>query len=340
MYAAGRRRPSGDVGIALRKPIVGLRSRQSDRQGRMRSTALSPNDARTRRVAPLGGGDPSPGQARVKLSILMPAYNEERMLQHAVASVLSVSYPCDVELIVVDDGSTDGTSAVLREINHPNVIVLRHAENVGKGAALQSAAAVATGTHLVPFDADLEYDPADLVAMVSAIMTGKGEVVFGPRVLGLNTRYQSFLHAMANRAMTLIANLLFGAYVTDMHTCLKMVPVDTFRALNLTERGFGLDTEVTAKLLKLGVRPFEVPVTYCSRSSAEGKKITWRDGVKSLQVLARVRVRSRARLRSLHEATRRTVDHPATTRSQHCGQQTQPVGPAHVKLVDSASGAH
>lgn len=302
------------------------------------ATALSPNEARTRRVAPLGGGDPSPGHARVKLSILMPAYNEARMLQHAVASVLSVSYPCDFELILVDDGSTDGTAAVLREINHPNVIILRHAENMGKGAALQSAAAVATGTHLVPFDADLEYDPADLVSMVRAIMTGKGEVVFGPRVLGLNTRYQSFLHAMANRVMTLIANLLFGAYVTDMHTCLKMVPVDTFRALNLTERGFGLDTEVTAKLLKLGVRPFEVPVTYCSRSSAEGKKITWRDGVKCLQVLARVRVRSRARLRRGVENSRPIVNHSTARRSAENHPAERAGGPAHVKLVEATSG--
>jgi glycosyl transferase family 2 len=302
------------------------------------ATALSTNDARTRRVGRLGGGDPSPGQARVKLSILMPAYNEASMLQHAVASVLSISYPCDFELIVVDDGSTDGTSAVLREINHPNVIVLRHAENLGKGAALQSAAARATGTHLVPFDADLEYDPADLVSMVSAIMTGKGEVVFGPRVLGLNTRYQSFLHAMANRLMTLVANLLFGAYVTDMHTCLKMVPVDTFRSLNLTERGFGLDTEVTAKLLKLGVRPFEVPVTYCSRSTAEGKKITWQDGVKSLQVLARVRVRSRARLRGAQETITRRMDQATSAPGAAKSARESSGGPAHVKLVDSAGG--
>ena len=227
----------------------------------------------------------------VKLSILMPAYNEERTITEAVASVLSTKYPCDYELIVVDDGSTDRTAQILTEFTHPNLVVVTHPHNFGKGAALQSASAAATGTHLVPFDADLEYDPNDLRALLEPVLKGQSDVVYGVRLFGVNTRYQSFHHAIGNQALTMAARVLFDAYLSDMHTCLKLVPVDLFRELEPRELGFGLDTEITAKLLRRGIKPFEVPVSYNSRSVANGKKITWRDGVKCLQILARVRSR-------------------------------------------------
>jgi glycosyltransferase involved in cell wall biosynthesis len=219
----------------------------------------------------------------------MPAYNEQRTIAQAIAGVLRTTYPCDFELIVVDDGSTDGTAEILRALDHPHAGVITHKSNYGKGAALQTGALAATGTHLVPFDADLEYDPADLPAMVRPVLHGRTEVVYGARLFGQNTRYQSYRHAVGNRALTLAANVMFDAYLSDIHTCLKLVPVDLFRDIELAEDRFGLDSEITAKLLARGIKPFEVPVSYHSRSVEHGKKINWRDGIECLRVLARVR---------------------------------------------------
>jgi hypothetical protein len=229
------------------------------------------------------------GPARIKLSIVMAAYNEQRTVAQAIAGVLRTSFPCDFELIVVDDGSTDGTAEILRALKHPQASVITHERNYGKGAALQTAALAANGTHIVPFDADLEYDPADLATVVAPVLQGRTDVVYGARLFGQNTRYQSYRHAVGNRALTLAANVMFDAYLSDIHTCLKLVPVELFRDLALTEDRFGLDTEITAKLLSRGIKPFEVPVSYHSRSVEHGKKITWRDGVECLRVLTRVR---------------------------------------------------
>ncbi|HEY3772083.1 MAG TPA: glycosyltransferase family 2 protein [Solirubrobacteraceae bacterium] len=223
------------------------------------------------------------------LSIVMPAYNERRTIARAIAEVMSAALPCPFELIVVNDGSTDGTTEILQALNHPRARVINHPRNLGKGAALQTGAEVARGTHFVPFDADLEYEPGDLARLLEPVMQGRCEVVYGVRLFGTNTRYQSYKHALGNRALTLAASLMYNASLSDIHTCLKLLPLALFREMNLREDGFGLDTEITAKLLHRGVRPFEIPVSYHSRSVAHGKKITWRDGVKCLQVLARVR---------------------------------------------------
>ena len=236
-------------------------------------------------------GAPSVRATDMKLSILMPVFNEQRTVAEAVAGVLHADYPCDFELIVVDDGSVDATPQILQALRHPNAVVVPHPRNLGKGAALLTGAQVATGTHLVPFDADLEYDPADLAGMVAPVLQGRCEIVYGTRLFGAHTRYQSYRHALGNRALTFAANVLFDAYLSDLHTCLKLVPVGLFRDLELSEDGFGLDSEITAKLLQRGIRPFEVPVSYHSRSIDHGKKITWRDGVECLQVLTRVRLK-------------------------------------------------
>jgi glycosyltransferase involved in cell wall biosynthesis len=233
---------------------------------------------------------PSTSAGAMKLSILMPAFNEQRTIADAVVSVLRQHYPCAIELIIVNDGSVDATADILGALRHPDARVVTHARNLGKGAALQTAASVATGTHLVPFDADLEYSPADLVPMIKPVMEGRTDVVYGVRLFGANTRYLSLRQALGNRVLTFVANLMFDAWLTDMHTCLKLVPVEVFREFNLCEAGFGLDTEITARLLAAGMRPFEVPVSYHSRSVEHGKKITWRDGVECLHVLTKVRV--------------------------------------------------
>lgn len=234
---------------------------------------------------------PSTRDTEVSLSIVVPVLNEERTVQRVIDDLLAVDFPCAVEIIVVDDGSTDRTPQILSAVNDSRVRTHRHPTNFGKGAALRSGARLASGTHMVPFDADGEYDANDLPRLLAPIIRGKARVVYGSRIFGNNTVYQSYRYAMGNRALTLAANLLFDSYLTDMHTCLKLVPVDLFRELRLRRTDFGLDTELTAALLRRGIRPFEIPISYHSRSHAEGKKITWRDGVECLRVLMDVRMR-------------------------------------------------
>jgi glycosyltransferase involved in cell wall biosynthesis len=241
------------------------------------------------RDARLSPEDPRAARRPLKLSILMPVYNEERTLRRAVEEVLTQQYPVDIELCVIEDGSTDSTRRLLDKLHDPRMIVHRHPRNLGKGAALLSAALLARGSHIVPFDADLEYSAADLPRMLAPILEGRCDVVFGTRMFGMNTSYQSYSQAAGNRALTRATNLLFNCYLSDVHTCLKMMPLHLFLSLDLRERRFGLDAELAARILQRGIRPFEVPVSYYSRSVADGKKITWRDGLRCLRVLGRVR---------------------------------------------------
>ena len=226
----------------------------------------------------------------------MPAYNEERTIGPVIDEILAGDYSCDIELIIVDDGSTDGTPALLAElakIADSRVIIYSHPANLGKGAALRTAAALATGTHVLPFDADFEYEPEDIPRVLEPILKGRCDVVYGVRLFGNNTVYQSYRYAVGNRVLTGLTNILFDSYLSDMHTCLKLMPLPLLKKMTLTETGFGLDTEITARLLRQGVRPFEVPVSYYSRSHAQGKKITWRDAVGCLRVLLRERLARR-----------------------------------------------
>jgi glycosyltransferase involved in cell wall biosynthesis len=231
----------------------------------------------------------------LKLSIIMAVYNEQETIEQAVSEVLEVEYPCDMELIVVDDGSRDDTPRLLADIDDPRVTVFRHARNYGKGAAILAGVDLASGTHILPFDADLEYMSEDIVKVLEPVRRGRCSVVFGVRLFGYNTVYRSYIYALGNRMMTRITNIMFGACLSDLHTCLKLIPIDLFRSMRLTETGFGLDTEISASLLRRGVRPFEVPVSYFSRSHEEGKKITWRDAFACLWILIRVRTLPRSR---------------------------------------------
>ena len=223
------------------------------------------------------------------LSIVMPAFNEEATIGRAVEELLATDLPFSNELIVVDDGSEDATADIVAGINDPRLVLIRHEGNQGKGAALMTGAQVASGTHLLPFDADREYDPGDVTKLAEPVITGRASVVFGSRLSGVHTVYQSYRYALGNRVMTLWANVLFDAAVTDLHTCLKLVPLPFFRAVRLRQRGFGLDTELAAAVLASGARPFEVPIAYYGRTHDEGKKITWRDGFVALWTLVKYR---------------------------------------------------
>jgi dolichol-phosphate hexosyltransferase len=226
----------------------------------------------------------------MKLSILMPVYNEEARLAEALKQVLAVNYPCETELIVVDDGSRDGTREILDQVDDPRVRVVLHERNQGKGAAIRTAVGNATGAYMVIFDADLEYDPKDIPRLLAPVLDGRATVVYGNRTFGSHSSF-SFWYVMGNKAVTTAANMLFNCYLGDLETCFKLMPVELYRSLDVRSRGFGMEAEVTGKLLRRRFRPYEVPISYTARSREEGKKITWRDGVEALWILGRERVR-------------------------------------------------
>jgi dolichol-phosphate hexosyltransferase len=226
----------------------------------------------------------------VKLSILMPVYNEEARVAAAVKQALDVAYPCEVELVVVDDGSRDTTAEILGRFDDPRLTVVIQPRNQGKGAAVRRAAETATGDYVVILDADLEYDPQDIPKLLAPVLDGRAEVVYGNRQFGSHSSF-SFWYVMGNKAVTTYANVLFNCYLGDLETCFKLMPLAMYRSLDVKSRGFGMEAEVTGKLLRRGVRPYEVPISYRARTRQEGKKITWRDGVEALFILGRERVR-------------------------------------------------
>ncbi|MDQ2876471.1 MAG: glycosyltransferase family 2 protein [Actinomycetota bacterium] len=231
----------------------------------------------------------------MKLSILMPVYNESATLAAAVKEVLDVSYPCDFELVIVDDGSTDGTRELYPSLGYdPRVTVRLHDRNQGKGAAIRTAAAAATGDYVLMCDADLEYAPAEIPSLLAPVLAGRARVVYGTRTFSSHNSY-SYLYVLGNKGVTTAANLLFNCYISDLETCFKLIPTDLYRQLRIRETGFGMEAEVTGKLLRRGVRPYEVPITYAARSREAGKKLTWRDGVDALWILLRERLTARPR---------------------------------------------
>jgi len=223
----------------------------------------------------------------MKLSVLMPVYNESATLAAAVARVLDVDFPCDIELVLVDDGSTDGTDAVIAALPD-SVVTHSHPVNRGKGAAVRTAASLASGDYVIVCDADLEYTPSDIPALLQPILAGDAEVVFGTRSFGSHTAY-SFWYVVGNWAVTMVCNVLFNAWLSDLETCFKVMPLALYRDLDLHEEGFGVEPEITAKLLKRQIRPYEVPISYRARGREEGKKLTWRDGLEALWILSRIR---------------------------------------------------
>jgi len=227
-----------------------------------------------------------------KLSVLMPVYNEQATLHEALKRLLDVQFPCELEVVLVDDGSSDNTPEILAGFHDPRLRVIRHPINRGKGAAVRTAIDEATGDYAVMYDADLEYSPDDLPRLVEPILNGEATVVFGTRSFGSHTAY-SFWYVMGNKVVTHAANVLFNSWISDLETCYKMLPVQLLREIDVRSSGFGMEPEITAKLLCRGIRPYEVPIAYRARSRAEGKKLTWRDGIEALWVLLRIRLVTR-----------------------------------------------
>jgi glycosyltransferase involved in cell wall biosynthesis len=216
------------------------------------------------------------------LSVVMPAYNEADTVEAALRRVREV--PLRLEIVVVNDASTDGTREILDALAKGGLVdrVIHHEKNRGKGAAIRSGAAAATGDVLVVQDADLEYDPAELPALLQPIRTGKADAVYGSRFQGGPHRVLYFWHYVGNRFLTLLSNMFTNLNLTDLETCYKLVRMDVLKRLPLSSNRFGFEVEITARLSQARARIWEMPISYSGRTYAEGKKITWRDGFAAL----------------------------------------------------------
>jgi len=248
----------------------------------------------------------------VKLSLVIPVYNELPTLREIVSRICAVDL--DKELVFVDDCSTDGSRELLTELRDHGlerwlsahdkqrprlrtneVQVLLQPQNMGKGAALRAGFAAATGDIVAIQDADLEYDPQDLPKVIQPIVDGIAEVTFGSRFIGTPRRALFFWHQMLNNALTLLSNMFNDLNITDMETCYKAFRHDIIKSITVEENRFGIEPELTAKVAKMNIRIYEVPVSYHGRTYDEGKKIGWKDGVRALYCIVKYGVRRRPR---------------------------------------------
>jgi glycosyltransferase involved in cell wall biosynthesis len=225
------------------------------------------------------------------LSILVPVYNERATVEPALEQILTTELPgVRRELVVVDDGSTDGTAELLRGREWPaQVRTVFHGHNRGKGAAVRTALELAGGKYVTIMDADLEYDPGSLRSLIAPLLSGEAEAIYGVRGFQSHSAF-SFWYVIGNKAVTMAANVLYNRWLADIMTCHKVMRTDLLRSLKLSEDGFGIEPEITARLLRAGKQIYEVPVRYSARRRAEGKKLTARDGLRVLMTLARCRV--------------------------------------------------
>ena len=240
----------------------------------------------------------------MKLSIIMPVYNEIGTITEILQRVRAVQLKVPVgygpddgdmvefarEVVIVDDGSTDGTREILRALEgEPDLRIVFHEHNQGKGAAVRTGLQHAAGDVMLVQDADLEYDPRDYLALLQPIVEGRSQVVYGSRFRGGPTKTMFFWHMIGNRFLTLVTNVLYNTILSDMETCYKVFTREVAEQLNLRAPGWGFDPEITAQILKRGYRIYEVPISYTGREFEEGKKISWRDGLVVLWTLIKYR---------------------------------------------------
>jgi glycosyltransferase involved in cell wall biosynthesis len=232
----------------------------------------------------------------MKLSIVVPVYNEKRTIDHVLERIAATPY--EKEIIVVDDYSTDGTREILRSFESssriPSARFLYQPVNQGKGAALRTGIAAATGDIVIVQDADLEYDPADYGTLIQPIAAGLADVVYGSRFLSGPHRVLLFWHSLGNRVLTLLSNMFTDLNLTDMETGYKAFRREVFSKITIEENRFGFEPEITAKIAKLHCRIYEVPISYFGRDYSEGKKITWKDGIAALYFIVKYNLRGRA----------------------------------------------
>jgi glycosyltransferase involved in cell wall biosynthesis len=229
----------------------------------------------------------------VKLSVIIPIYNElstiKELLDRVQATDLGVDGVCvEKELVLVEDCSADGTRELLADVAPAGAKVVYHARNQGKGAAIRTGLAHATGEYVIIQDADLEYDPNEIRRLLEPVLAGRATTVYGSRFLG-KIRKMTLSQWLGNKLLTVLTNLLYGVSLTDMETCYKLIPGPIARSLRLRAQRFDFEPEVTAKLIKQGQRILEVPITYSARESSEGKKIGWKDGFPALWALLKYR---------------------------------------------------
>ncbi len=225
----------------------------------------------------------------MKLSVVIPVFNEANTIEEILRRVQSVDAGLDKEIIVVDDGSTDGTREILERFASPSFKVLFHEKNSGKGGALHTGFAEAGGDIILVQDADLEYDPREYPKLLEPILDGRADVVYGSRFLGGPHRVLFFWHYVGNRILTTLSNMLSNLNLTDMETCYKVIRKDALQQIKLKSKRFGFEPEITIKLAKLKCRFYEVPISYSGRDYTEGKKIGWKDGLAALFHLIRFR---------------------------------------------------
>ena len=230
-------------------------------------------------------------QARAELlTVVVPVHNEARTVRLALERLLKADLPTPLEVIVVDDGSTDGSPEVVSELVGSDAVrLIRHPRNRGKGAAVRTGIEQAEGDIITVFDADLEYRPEDYRSVLEPVLSGETNVAYGTRSFGGHTSF-SFWYVLGNRFVSFWASFLYNTWLSDVETCIKIATADIWRSLDLRENGFGFDAETTAKVLRRGERIFEVPVSYRARRRQDGKQLRWTDGVAAVWILLRVRL--------------------------------------------------